>query len=173
MAFEPKAGENRSGINQQPKSPLPAQGRPAGEQNVASTTLSSLPIIAKTPKRNALKQYQRLEEKGSENISEAHRIVLERRKKCPGQLIQSKTRGTCPVCLKSCMEYCVLCHHHCHGNNVYLGAEEETFEMNVPHSSCGGAGLSFRVKNSCFWYYLHKDRSKEFYEKEFMGEDNQ
>jgi hypothetical protein len=117
------------------------------------------------PKRNALKQYQRLD-KTDKKISDAHRRVLEHRKTCIRQLIPSKTRGTFPVCLKTCKEYCVLCHHFCHSNNAHPGAKEETFEMNIPGDRASrGDGLTFTIKNSCFWY-MHKEQFKEYCEQD-------
>jgi hypothetical protein len=160
----PTAGLNRSGTNHEATIVSP----PLHECRLDDVTVARAPITTETPKRNVLKQYQRLDEK--EKISVVHRLVLERQKKCTGQLIPD-VRGTCVVCHTDCHDYCVLCHHHCHGNNTYPGAAEETFEMHIPHAS-GGAGQTFRVKNSCFWY-LHKERFKEYCEhQQEKGEDD-
>jgi hypothetical protein len=107
-AFVPKAGENWSGMNRAAAivSPPPHEHGQLDED----VTVAHAPITTEMPKRNALKQYQQLDEM-DEKISDApHRRVLEHRKTCIGQLIPSKTRGTCPVCLKTCKEYYVLCH---------------------------------------------------------------
>jgi hypothetical protein len=153
----PTAGEtNRSGMNRRPASPA----RLAAEETCI--TVAHAPITTKTPKRNVLKQYQRLEE--SEKISMVNRTVLERRKKCQGQPIYCAERGTCIVCHQDCQEYCVLCHHYCHNNLAYPGAEQEMLSIRIPGES-GSEGRTFHVKNSCFWY-LHKERFKEMYEQD-------
>jgi hypothetical protein len=158
----PTAGEtNRSGKNWRPASPTP---RGHADEDT-SITVAHAPMTSKTLQRNILKQYQRLEEKGSENLSAANKTILERRKKCAGQTIHCNERGTCIVCHQDCYEYCVLCHHYCHNNTIYPGAEQEILTFYIPCESGSREGRAFHVKNSCFWY-LHKERFKEKYEQD-------
>jgi hypothetical protein len=128
-----------------------------------SITVAHAPITSKTPQRNILKQYQRLEEKGSHNLSDDNKTVLERRKNCLGYSINCTEHSTCIVCHQDCYEYCVLCHHYSHRHLSYPGAEKETLTIHIPHVSGSAEGRTFHVKNSCFWY-LHKERFKEMYQ---------
>jgi hypothetical protein len=170
------AGKNQSGMNWL-DSPAPAHA--CRLVDASTVTFAPAPFTMKTPKRNVLKQYQHMDEKDNEELSDDECLLLHRQKNCLGHLIQPVEHGggTYAVCLTDCREYCVLCHIWCHGYNVYPGAEEDTgkkmLDIHQPRASGqGGRGKqqTFCVNYSCFWY-LHKERIQGFYCQE-TGDDS-
>ena len=86
------------------------------------------------------------------SIGESEKIVVERRQKCTGIIVQRTTgRGSCVMCKRQTFHFCVGCRMYCCAGGVHEKvSDSKEVVLSIPHSSGREKDTTkMKVKNTC------------------------
>jgi hypothetical protein len=135
------------------------------QSSTREVRLDKAAIIGKSPKKNVLKQYQFTAEQDA--LPRQMQDVLDRRRACTGFPIHGQ-RGTCALCKRETLWFCVGCHMHCCVVSTTEAATEiQSLRVILPGAGSGDEDVTIDdVKNTCYLHMYIDALQKRFGEEE-------